>query len=199
VSRPDTLAPRLILASSSPRRIELLALIGIAPDLVDPADIDETPQRAETPARLAQRLACSKAAVVAERHPDDVVLAADTVVAVGRRLLEKPADEAEATRFLKLLSGRNHRVFTGVAVIHGGRTSWRVVETRVSFKPLSDGEIAAYVASGEWRGKAGGYGIQGRAAAFITRIVGSHPAVMGLPLYEAANLLRGAGWRGEGA
>jgi len=199
VSRPDTLAPRLILASSSPRRIELLALIGIAPDLVDPADIDETPQRAETPARLAQRLACSKAAVVADRHPDDVVLAADTVVAVGRRLLEKPADEAEATRFLKLLSGRNHRVFTGVAVIHGGRTSWRVVETRVSFKPLSDGEIAAYVASGEWRGKAGGYGIQGRAAAFITRIVGSHPAVMGLPLYEAANLLRGAGWRGEGA
>jgi len=199
VSRPDTLAPRLILASSSPRRIELLALIGIAPDLVDPADIDETPQRAETPARLAQRLACSKAAVVAERHPDDVVLAADTVVAVGRRLLEKPADEAEATRFLKLLSGRNHRVFTGVAVIHGGRTSWRVVETRVSFKPLSDGEIAAYVASGEWRGKAGGYGIQGRAAALITRIVGSHPAVMGLPLYEAANLLRGAGWRGEGA
>ncbi len=199
MSRPDALAPRLILASSSPRRIELLALIGIAPDLVDPADIDETPQRAETPARLAQRLACSKAAVVAERHPDDVVLAADTVVAVGRRLLEKPADEAEATRFLKLLSGRNHRVFTGVAVIHGGRTSWRVVETRVSFKPLSDGEIAAYVASGEWRGKAGGYGIQGRAAAFITRIVGSHPAVMGLPLYEAANLLRGAGWRGEGA
>lgn len=199
MSRPDTLAPRLILASSSPRRIELLALIGIAPDLVDPADIDETPQRAETPARLAQRLACSKAAVVAERHPDDVVLAADTVVAVGRRLLEKPADEAEASRFLKLLSGRNHRVFTGVAVIHGGRTSWRVVETRVSFKPLSDGEIAAYVASGEWRGKAGGYGIQGRAAAFITRIVGSHPAVMGLPLYEAANLLRGAGWRGEGA
>ncbi len=199
MSRPDTLAPRLILASSSPRRIELLALIGIAPDLVDPADIDETPQRAETPARLAQRLACSKAAVVAERHPDDVVLAADTVVAVGRRLLEKPADEAEASRFLKLLSGRNHRVFTGVAVIHGGRTSWRVVETRVSFKPLSDGEIAAYVASGEWRGKAGGYGIQGRAAAFITRIVGSHPAVMGLPLYETANLLRGAGWRGEGA
>jgi len=199
VSRPDAPAPRLILASSSPRRVELLAQIGIAPDVVDPADIDEAPQRAETPPRLAQRLACSKAAVVAERHPDDVVLAADTVVAVGRRLLEKPVDEAEATRFLKLLSGRNHRVFTGVAVVRGGRTSWRVVETRVSFKPLSDGEIAAYVAAGEWRGKAGGYGIQGRAAAFITRIVGSHPAVMGLPLYEAANLLRGAGWRGGAA
>ncbi|MCZ4109671.1 Maf family protein [Brevundimonas diminuta] len=199
MSRPDASAPRLILASSSPRRIELLAQIGIAPDLVDPADIDETPHKAETPPRLAQRLACSKAAVVAGRHPHDVVLAADTVVAVGRRLLEKPADEAEAIRFLKLLSGRNHRVFTGVAVIYGGRTSWRVVDTRVSFKPLSQDEIAAYVASGEWRGKAGGYGIQGRAAAFITRIVGSHPAVMGLPLYEAANLLRGAGWRGEAA
>ena len=109
MSRPDTLAPRLILASSSPRRIELLALIGIAPDLVDPADIDETPEKAETPSRLAQRPACSKAAVVAGRHPGDVVLAADTVVAVGRRLLEKPADEAEAICFLKLLSGRNHR------------------------------------------------------------------------------------------
>ncbi|WP_427788734.1 Maf family protein [Brevundimonas diminuta] len=199
MSRPDASAPRLILASSSPRRIELLAQIGIAPDLVDPADIDETPEKAESPARLAQRLACSKAGVVAERHPGDVVLAADTVVAVGRRLLEKPADEAEATRFLKLLSGRNHRVFTGVAVICAGRTSWRVVDTRVSFKPLSQEEIAAYVASGEWRGKAGGYGIQGRAAAFIIRIVGSHPAVMGLPLYETANLLRGAGWRAEGA
>lgn len=199
MSRPDASAPRLILASSSPRRIELLAQIGIAPDLVDPADIDETPLKAEAPARLAQRLACSKAAVVAERHPDDVVLAADTVVAVGRRLLEKPADEAEAIRFLELLSGRNHRVFTGVAVIRSGRVSWRVVETRVSFKPLSRDEIAAYVASGEWRGKAGGYGIQGRAAAFVSRIVGSHPAVMGLPLFEAANLLRGAGWRAEAA
>lgn len=199
MSRPDASAPRLILASSSPRRIELLAQIGIAPDLVDPADIDETPLKAEAPARLAQRLACSKAAVVAERHSDDVVLAADTVVAVGRRLLEKPADEAEAIRFLELLSGRNHRVFTGVAVIRSGRVSWRVVETRVSFKPLSQDEIAAYVASGEWRGKAGGYGIQGRAAAFVSRIVGSHPAVMGLPLYETANLLRGSGWRAEAA
>jgi len=195
VSRPDAPARRLILASASPRRLELLAQIGIAPDLVAPADIDETPLKAEPPARLAQRLACSKAAVLAETYPDDVILAADTVVAVGRRLLEKPADEAEATRFLKLLSGRNHRVFTGVAVISGGRTAWRVVETRVSVKPLSQDEIAAYVASGEWRGKAGGYGIQGRAAAFISRIVGSHPAVMGLPLYETANLLHGAGWR----
>ena len=194
MSRPDAPAPKLVLASSSPRRIELLAQIGITPDLVDPADIDEAPLANELPARLARRLACSKAEVVAGRHPDDVVLAADTVVAVGRRLLEKPADEAEARRFLSLLSGRNHRVFTGVAVVTGGRTVWRVVETRVSFKVLSDAEISAYVASGEWRGKAGGYGIQGRAAAFVQRIVGSHPAVMGLPLFETTNLLKGAGW-----
>ena len=195
MSRPDVTAGKLVLASSSPRRVELLAQIGIVPDQIDPADIDETPLKAELPARLAQRLATSKAAVVAERHPDGVVLAADTVVAVGRRLLEKPADENGARRFLKLLSGRNHRVFTGIAVVSNGRTSWRVVDTRVTFKTLSDSEIDAYVASGEWRGKAGGYGIQGRAAAFIQRIVGSHPAVMGLPLYEASNLLYGAGWR----
>ena len=195
MSRPDVTAGKLVLASSSPRRVELLAQIGIVPDQIDPADIDETPLKAELPARLAQRLATSKAAVVAERHPDGVVLAADTVVAVGRRLLEKPADENEARLFLKLLSGRNHRVFTGIAVVSNGRTSWRVVDTRVTFKTLSDSEIDAYVASGEWRGKAGGYGIQGRAAAFIQRIVGSHPAVMGLPLYEASNLLYGAGWR----
>lgn len=189
------MARKLILASSSPRRVELLAQIGIVPDQIDPADIDETPLKAEMPSCLAQRLATSKACIVADRHPDDIVLAADTVVAVGRRLLEKPADEAEARRFLKLLSGRNHRVFTGVAVISEGRTAWRVVDTRVTFKTLSDVEIEAYVASDEWRGKAGGYGIQGRAASFIQRIVGSHPAVMGLPLYEASNLLYGAGWR----
>ena len=187
--------PELVLASASPRRIELLALIGITPDRIDPADIDETPLRDETPPRLAARLARSKAEVVAARSPDAVVLAADTVVAVGRRLLEKAADEAEATKFLTLLSGRNHRVFTGVAVAAKGRTTHRVVETRVTFKTLSEAEIAAYVASGDWRGKAGAYGIQGPAGAFVIRIVGSHPAVMGLPLYETANLLNGAGWR----
>lgn len=187
--------PELVLASASPRRIELLALVGITPDRVDPADIDETPLRDETPTRLAARLAVSKSQVAAARSPDAVVLAADTVVAVGRRLLEKAADEAEATRFLKLLSGRNHRVFTGVAVTAAGRTTQRVVDTRVSFKVLSDAEIAAYVASGEWRGKAGGYGIQGRAGAFVTKLVGSYPAVMGLPLFETVNLLSGAGWR----
>ena len=187
--------PELVLASASPRRIELLAQVGITPDHIDPADIDETPLKGETPPRLAERLASTKAQVVAARRPDAVVIAADTVVAVGRRFLEKAADEVEATRFLKLLSGRNHRVFTGVAVVRAGRLSARVNETRVSFKPLSDDEIAAYVASGDWRGKAGGYGIQGPAGAFVQRIVGSHPAVMGLPLYEAVQLLRGVGWR----
>lgn len=187
--------PELVLASASPRRVELLALVGITPDRIDPADIDETPLKDETPPRLAARLASEKARAVAERSPDAVVLAADTVVAVGRRLLEKAADEAEAVRFLKLLSGRNHRVFTGVAVMAGGKLTQRVVDTRVTFKVLSDAEIAAYVASGEWMGKAGGYGIQGRAGAFVSRIVGSYPAVMGLPLYETVNLLSGAGWR----
>ncbi len=184
-----------MLASSSPRRIELLAQVGIHPDAVDPADIDETPLKGETPPRLAERLASGKARVVAERHPDAVVIAADTVVSVGRRLLEKAADAAEAERFLRLLSGRNHRVHTGVAVVRDGRLSVRVNETRVAFKPLSDAEIAAYVAGGDWRGKAGGYGIQGPAAAFVRRINGSHPSVMGLPLYEAVQLLTGAGWR----
>jgi len=187
--------PELVLASASPRRIELLALIGIKPDRIDPADIDETPERDETPSRLAVRLARSKAGVVAARSPEAVVLAADTVVAVGRRLLEKPADEVEATKFLTLLSGRNHRVFTGVAVAHGGKVISRVVDTRVTFKVLSPAEIADYVAGGDWRGKAGGYGIQGPAGAFVVRIVGSHPAVMGLPLFETVNLLAGAGWR----
>jgi len=188
------LRPQLVLASASPRRLELLAQIGVVPDRVDPADIDETPEKAETPPRLAERLARSKARVVADRVPDAIVLAADTVVAVGRRLLEKPADAAEAERFLRLLSGRNHRVFTGVAVARGDRLSTRVVETRVSFKPLSDAEIAGYLATDDWRGKAGGYAIQGPAGAFVRRIVGSHPAVMGLPLYETMQLLTGVGW-----
>ena len=187
--------PELVLASASPRRIELLALIGITPDRTLPADIDETPLKDETPSRLAARLARTKAQAVSARAPDAVVLAADTVVAVGRRLLEKPADAAEAERFLRLLSGRNHRVFTAVAVAAGERVTHRVVDTRVAIKRLSDKEIAAYVAGGDWKGKAGGYGIQGPAAAFVLKIIGSHPAVMGLPLPETVNLLAGAGWR----
>lgn len=187
--------PELVLASASPRRIELLALIGIKPDRIDPADIDETPLKDETPSRLAVRLARTKALTIAARTPDAVVLAADTVVAVGRRLLEKPADAAEAEKFLRLLSGRNHRVFTGVAVATGETVRHRVVDTRVAIKRLSDEEIADYVAGGDWKGKAGGYGIQGPAAAFVLKIIGSHPAVMGLPLPETVNLLAGAGWR----
>lgn len=187
--------PELILASASPRRRELLAQVGIVPDRILPADIDETPLKSEPPAQLAGRLARSKAAVLAARHPDAIVLAADTVVSLGRRLLEKAADEAEATRFLRLLSGRNHRVHTGVAVARGERVSVRVVETRVALKVLSEAEIAAYVASGDWQGKAGAYGIQGQAGAFVRRIVGSHPAVMGLPLYETVSLLEGVGYR----
>lgn len=187
--------PELILASASPRRRELLAQVGIVPDRTLPADIDETPLKSETPAQLAHRLARSKAAVVAERHPHAVVLAADTVVSLGRRLLEKAVDAEEAARFLRLLSGRNHRVHTGVAVARGDRISVRVVETRVSLKVLSEAEIAAYVATGDWRGKAGAYGIQGPAGAFVRRIVGSHPAVMGLPLYETVSLLEGVGYR----
>ena len=190
MSRPD-----LVLASASPRRIELLAQLGIVPDRIDPADIDEAPLKDETPSRLAVRLARTKATVVAARSPGAVVIAADTVVAVGRRLLEKPADAAEATAFLKLLSGRNHRVFTGIAVAVDDRVTSRVVDTRVSFKVLSPPEIHDYVETEDWRGKAGGYGIQGPAGAFIVRIVGSHPAVMGLPLFETANLLAGVGWR----
>lgn len=187
--------PELILASASPRRRELLAQVGITPDRILPADIDETPRAAEPPARLAARLASTKAAALAAQHPDAVILAADTVVSLGRRLLEKPADAEEAAAFLRLLSGRNHRVHTAVAVANGDRRAGRTVETRVSFKVLSPDEIAAYVAGGDWRGKAGGYGIQGPAGAFVRRIVGSHPAVMGLPLYETLALLRGVGWR----
>lgn len=188
--------PPLILASASPRRLDLLRSVGIEPDGVEPADIDEAPLRDETPRRLADRLARGKAGVVAARRPDAVVLAADTVVAVGRRLLEKPADEAEARRFLELMSGRAHKVLTGVCVIApGGRTAARVAEARVRFKRLSEAEIAAYVASGEWRGKAGGYGVQGRAGAFVLDMVGSYTAIVGLPLYETVTLLEGVGWR----
>lgn len=187
-------APRLVLASSSPRRRDLLALIGVVPDAIDPADIDETPRKAELPAPHALRLATEKAAAVAARHPGAVVLAADTVVACGRRILPKTEDEASARRCLDLLSGRRHRVNTGVCVIDAqGRPRSRRVETAVIFKRLSAADIDAYIASGEWHGKAGGYAIQGLAALFVRQIVGSHPNVVGLPLFETAGLLRAAG------
>jgi septum formation protein len=164
------------------------------PDAILPAEIDETPARSELPRACALRLACAKAAAV-PRGPADLVLAADTVVALGRRNLGKPADEAEAAAFLRLLSGRRHQVVTAVALQCPAGLRHRTVETAVRFKRLSAAEIAAHVGSGEWRGKAGGYAIQGRAGALIPWIGGSYSNVVGLPLTETLNLLEGAGYR----
>jgi septum formation protein len=187
---------RLVLASASPRRLQLLAQIGITPDEVIAADLDESMLKDETPRQLAARLAVAKAQVVAAQRSDSFVLAADTVVCVGRRLLDKALTPEDVETCLRRLSGRGHRVITGVAVISpGGRLSSRAVETRLRTKVLSHAEIAAYVASGEGIGKAGGYGIQGRAGAFIIDLVGSFTGVVGLPVYETHALLTGAGYR----
>ena len=189
-------APLLVLASASPRRLELLRQIGIEPDQVDPAEIDETPRRDEEPAAHALRLAEEKLRAVMPRHPGAYVLAADTVVACGRRIQPKTMDEASARRCLELLSGRRHRVHSGIALADpDGHVSLRHVQSQVTFKRLSADEIAAYLASGEWRGKAGGYAIQGRAAALIRFISGSYSNVVGLPLFETAQLLAGRGYR----
>ena len=188
--------PRLVLASASPRRLELLRQIGLTPDAVEAADLDETPHSDETPRRLAVRLAEAKAAHVAARVPDAFVLGADTVVAVGRRVLPKANEAAEVRACLRLLSGRAHRVLTGVAVAApGGRVASRLVESRVHFKRLSDADVDAYLACGEGIGKAGGYAIQGRAGALVISLQGSYSGVVGLPLYETANLLAGLGFR----
>ena len=187
-------APRFVLASASPRRLDLLRQIGLEPDLVDPADPNETPRAAELPRQLAARLARDKAEAVAARHAGAVVLGADTVVACGRRVLPKAADEAAARRCLTLLSGRRHTVFGGVCVIDGsGRARERLVSTAVRFKRLDARDIDAYLAGGEWRDKAGAYAIQGRAAAFVPWLNGSYSNVVGLPLHEAAALLAAAG------
>ncbi len=188
-------APLLVLASVSPRRLDLLRQIGIEPDRIDPADIDETPLRNELPALHALRLAREKALRVIPRHPGCFVLAADTVVACGRRILPKPADPDTARRCLELLSGRRHKVHSGVALVDpNGRLSLRRVDSQVAFKRLSPQEIAAYLKSGEWHGKAGGYAIQGRAAALIRFISGSYSNIVGLPLFETAQLLAGRGY-----
>jgi len=188
--------PRLVLASASQRRLDLLRQIGIVPDLVDPADIDETPLRDELPPSYAERLAREKVLRVASRHAAAYVLAADTVVACGRRILPKPGDAATARRCLELLSGRRHRVHSGLALVGpDGRMALRRVDSRVGFKRLSAEEVAAYLASGEWHEKAGGYAIQGRAAALIRFVSGSYSNVVGLPLYETAQLLAGRGYR----
>ena len=186
-------APALVLASASPRRLALLAQIGITPDRVVSPDIDETPQRDELPRAHAQRLARAKAAAAAD--PAAYVLAADTVVAAGRRILPKAETEQQARACLVLLSGRRHRVMTAVVLrAPGGRHGERLVQSVVGFARLTERQIAAYLATEEWRGKAGGYAIQGRAAAFIRFLSGSYSNVVGLPLFETAQLLRGAGW-----
>ncbi len=193
--------PRLVLASGSPRRLTLLNQIGVEPDAVIPADIEETPERGEPPRRLAQRLAREKADIAArialEREDlgPTLTLAADTVVSVGRRILPKCEILDEAEDCLRLLSGRAHRVYTGLALVTpSGARRLRLVETRVRFKRLSRDDLSSYLASGEWRGMAGGYAIQGFAGAFVVRLIGSYSSVVGLPLAETAALLAGEGF-----
>lgn len=189
------MAPPLVLASASPRRIELLARLGIVPDRVLPADIDETPLKAEVPRALAMRLARSKADAVASLAPESLVLAADTVVGLGRRILGKPRDRAEAQAFLEALSGRRHRVMTGVCLRRpDGQRTERLVTTILTFQRLTPGQVAAHLDSDEWRGVAGGYQIQKSAEAWVRFLSGSHSNVVGLPLFETAQILRGAGW-----
>ncbi len=184
---------RLILGSGSPRRKELLAQLGIVPDAILPPDIDEDPRKGELPRPYAARLAREKAAAVVA-GPDDIVLCADTTVALGRRILGKPRDAGEAAAFLTALGGRRHEVITAVAVRRGARVWVRESVSAVKMKRLSDAELNAYLASGEWEGKAGAYAIQGAAGAFVPWISGSFTGIVGLPLAETAALLAAAGW-----
>jgi septum formation protein len=184
---------RLVLASASPRRLELLARLGVVPDEVIPADLDETPLKGELPAVYAQRMAAQKAAMVSA--PGSLILACDTVVAAGRRILPKAEREEEARASLTLLSGRRHRVHSAVTLTDAeGQARHRLSTTIVAFKRLAEEELAAYLAGGEWRGKAGGYAIQGSAEALVRSLSGSHSGVIGLPLYETRTLLRSAGY-----
>jgi len=194
-------ASALVLASASPRRLELLQQVGIEPERLLPTDVDETPQRAETPRALAKRLARLKAMAAFEtlRARGETegrwTLGADTVVAVGREVMPKAEIADDAVANLRILSGRTHRVYTGVCVVTpGGKTRERLVESRVRFKRLSREDIERYVASGEWQGKAGGYAIQGRAGAFVVKLAGSYTGIVGLPLYETLSLLAGEGF-----
>src|SRR5215475_7745171 len=194
-------SPKLVLASGSPRRVQLINQAGIEPDSLRPADIDETPQRGELPRACANRLAGAKAEAALElvRLDEELkgayILAADTVVAVGRRILPKAEMLDEAAQCLRLLSGRNHRVHTGICLVTPKEAfRQRHVETRVRFKRLSEQDIEAYLASGEWRGKAGGYAAQGIAGTFLVKIVGSYSNIVGLPLYETMTLLGGEGY-----
>ncbi|MDQ2891973.1 MAG: Maf family protein [Pseudomonadota bacterium] len=193
MTNPVDSPPRLVLASSSPRRRDLLTRLGVEPDRIAAPDVDETPLKAEPPRDYAVRIALAKAATVA-RGPDEIVLAGDTIIAVGRRILGKPADDVELARMLALLSGRRHHCLSAVVVIaRDGVMRHRLSDTIVAFRPLDAAEITAYVASGEGRGKAGGYAIQGRAEAFVRFLHGSHSGVVGLPLMETRALLRTAG------
>jgi len=188
--------PYLVLASASPRRVDLLAQIGVTPDAIQAANIDERSVKHELPRVLATRLAIGKAEAIRLQFPDSFILAADTVVACGRRVLPKAETKAEAGQCLDLLSGRSHRVFGAVALaLPDGRILDRLVMTAVSFKRLDQRERDGYLASGEWQGKAGGYAIQGLAAALVRQINGSYSNVVGLPLHETTALLQGAGWR----
>ena len=193
--------PELILASASPRRLALLNQIGVDPEHLMPANVDETPEKGELPRRLATRLALAKAeaardkAMAAGIGANALVLAADTVVAVGRRVLPKAETMEEASQCLRLLSGRNHRVYTGICLVSAkGNMRQRLVETRLRFKRLSNKEMEAYLASAEWRDKAGGYAIQGIAGSFVVKLVGSYSSVVGLPLHEVTQLLAGEGY-----
>ena len=191
---PSLQNPRLILASSSPRRLDLLRQVGLIPDLVIPAEIDESPQQREQPQKMAQRLAIQKAKVVNDLYPEDIILAADTVVGCGRRILAQARDEGEARKHLELLSGRRHRVMSGICVRDQREgVQNRLVTTVVMFKRLSCEDIDSYIASKEWEGKAGAYAIQGRAAGFVRWINGSYSNVVGLPLFETCALLNHAG------
>lgn len=186
--------PSLVLASASPRRLELLARLGLAPAAIDPADIDETPLKGERPEPHVARLAAEKAAAVAARHPGRVVLAADTLVAAGLRILPKAEDESTARRCLALLSGRRHKVLTALTVIDAdGTARHRISRSTVRVAHLTPADIDAYVASGEWNGKAGGYAIQGRFEAHVLWMEGSFSGIMGLPLADARAMLRTAG------
>jgi len=189
----DASHPPLVLASQSPRRVELLAQVGIVPAEVLPADLDETPLRRELPRDHALRLAEAKARAVALQRPGAAVLGADTVVGCGRRILPKAETAAQARACLELLSGRRHMVHGGICVVLAGRAHVRHVATRVAFKRLSAAELDAYLASGEWQGKAGGYAVQGRAAAFVSLVNGSYSNIVGLPLHETVQLLAGLG------
>jgi len=189
----------LILASASPRRVDLLAQIGITPEGIFPAHVDETPLPDERPIDMARRLAAAKAQEIYNQHPGACVIGADTVVAVGRRILGKAADPNHARSFLHLLSGRSHRVIGGLAICApDGVRVIKAITTKVHFKRLSTAEIDGYIASDEWRGKAGAYAIQGRGGAFVKSINGSYPNVVGLAVHELANLLKGIGVHPQG-